>query len=54
MRVFPGAKALFSASLRGSRMRDLLGVLFKRAGCVTNGYAVEECSMTIIPHFSAN
>jgi len=42
MRVFLDANILFSASLRGSRLRDLLGILFARAHCLTNAYAVEE------------
>jgi len=42
MRVFLDANILFSGSLRGARMRDLLGILFARAECLTNGYAVEE------------
>ena len=42
MRVFLDANILFSGSLRGARMRDLLGILFVRAKCVTNGYAIEE------------
>ena len=42
MIVFLDANILFSAALPGSRMGWLLGVLFDRAKCLTNAYAVEE------------
>jgi predicted nucleic acid-binding protein len=42
MRIFLDANILFSAAQPHSRMRALLEVLFDRAECLTNAYAVEE------------
>ncbi len=42
MRIFLNANILFSAAQPHSRMRALLEVLFNRAECLTNAYAVEE------------
>ena len=42
MTVFLDANILFSGALPGSRMGWLLEMLFLRATCVTNAYAIEE------------
>ncbi len=42
MKVFLDANILFSGAQSHSRMRAFLLVLFRRAKCVTNAYAVEE------------
>jgi hypothetical protein len=42
MRIFLDANILFSAAQPHSRMRAFLEVLFDRADCLTNAYAVEE------------
>ena len=42
MRIFLDANILFSATQPHSRMRAFLEVLFDRADCLTNAYAVEE------------
>jgi predicted nucleic acid-binding protein len=42
MRIFLDANILFSAALSHSRMRAFLEVLFDRAECLTNDYAIEE------------
>lgn len=42
MRVFLDANILFSGAQPKSRMRAFLQLLFKRADCLTNGYALEE------------
>ena len=42
MRIFLDANILFSAAQPHSRMRAFLEVLFDRAECLTNAYAVEE------------
>lgn len=54
MRVFLDANILFSGSLSGARMHDLLGILFARAECVTNGYAVEEARRNLDLKFPDN
>lgn len=42
MRIFLDANILFSGALPQSRMRALLEILFDKAECLTNQYAVEE------------
>ena len=42
MRVFLDANILFSAAQLDGRMRHLLKILFERAECLTNDYALEE------------
>ncbi|MGI8966374.1 MAG: PIN domain-containing protein [Limisphaerales bacterium] len=42
MRVFLDANILFSAALPQSRMRAFLEIIFERADCLLNDYAVEE------------
>ncbi|MDE3067878.1 MAG: DNA-binding protein [Verrucomicrobiota bacterium] len=42
MRIFLDANILFSAAQPHSRMRAFLEVLFDRADCLTNAYALEE------------
>ena len=42
MRVFLDANILFSASHARSRMRAFLDLLFERAECLTNDYAIKE------------
>lgn len=42
MRVFLDANVLFSGALPNSRMHSLLMLLFERAECVTNTYALAE------------
>jgi len=51
MRIFLDANVLFSASLPRSRMREFLGVLFERAQCLTNEYAVEEARRNLAAKF---
>ena len=58
MRVFLDANVLFSGAQPHSRMRALLQILFKRADCLTNSYALEEVRRNLVlkypealPHF---
>jgi predicted nucleic acid-binding protein len=51
MRVFLDANTLFSASLPRSRMRAFLDVLFGRAECLTNDFAVEEARRNLAVKF---
>ena len=58
MRVFLDANILFSGAQPHSRMRALLQILFKRAVCLTNSYALEEVRRNLglkypeaLPHF---
>ncbi len=58
MRVFLDANILFSGAQPHSRMRAFLQILFKRAVCLTNAYALEEVRRNLalkypeaLPHF---
>ncbi len=47
MRVFLDANVLFSGALPNSRMHALLMLLFARAHCVTNAYALSEARRNV-------
>ncbi len=51
MRVFLDANILFSAAQSHSRMRAFLDVLFGRAECLTNDYAIEEARRNLAAKF---
>jgi predicted nucleic acid-binding protein len=51
MRVFLDANILFSAALAHSRMRAFLDILFERAECLTNEYAMEEARRNLAAKF---
>jgi len=53
MKVFLDANILFSASLPRARMREFLNVLFERAECLANDYAVEEARRNLAAKFPA-
>jgi predicted nucleic acid-binding protein len=51
MRIFLDANILFSASLPRGRMRAFMELLFERAECLTNDYAVEEARRNLAVKF---
>jgi len=51
MKIFLDANILFSAAQPHSRMRAFLDVLFDRAQCQTNEYAIEEARRNLAAKF---
>ena len=55
MKVFLDANILFSGSVSGSRIAELIKIIQKHGECVTNSYAVEETRKNIeLKNFGSN